>query len=80
MRHLIDFKSGVVKSKQEYKVDVLRKNLSMLFCFLVFTNVSAANCLGLCNNLSDSLIEKINTWRQKGIAIAQTNFGIDKKR
>ncbi len=76
MVHLINWKEGSFKIKQIYSEKVLRTNLSMLFCFLTFLCIPAANCLDRYNSLSDTLINQINIWRKKGLKIIKPTLVI----
>jgi len=71
MVHLINWNEGSFKIKQVYSESVLKTNLSTLFCFLFFLCTSAAKCLDECNLLSDTIVHRINKWRQKGLQIVK---------
>jgi hypothetical protein len=66
MTHLIDWKKDKIKIKQPYSKKVLKKNLSTLFCFLFFLSETAAKCLDKCNSCPNTIIQKVNNWREKG--------------
>ena len=79
MVHLINWSEGSFKTKQTYSEKVLKINLSMLFCFLIFLCNSAANCLNKYNSLSEKLFNQINCWREKGQKIVEPTLVSSKK-
>jgi hypothetical protein len=69
MSHLIDFKSGDRKVIQPYSKRVLRTNMRILFAVLVHLLHEAANCLAYCELLTDSLEDRLNTFKKRGYTI-----------
>jgi hypothetical protein len=76
LMHLIDWTDRTFKPKQKYSETVLRKNLSTLFYFISFLIVSTVNCLDKCGCQSETLVQKINQWRDRGQKISRKNHGI----
>lgn len=67
MLHLIDWKNGKVKLKQQYKEGVLRRNLRDLFLVILLLSSGGATCLGVCGCLPRSISGRFHLWREKGL-------------
>jgi len=65
MSHLINWKTGTLKIKQNFSEKVLKKNLIMLSCFLFFLNNSAYKCLNIFNSVPNDLVIQWGTWIKK---------------
>lgn len=65
MSHLIDWKTGTLKIRQNFSEKVLKKNLIMLCCFLFFLNNSAYKCLNIFNSVPNDLVIQWDPWIKK---------------
>ena len=66
MSHLINWNTGTIKIRQNFSEKVLKTNLTMLCCFLVFLNNSAYKCLSSSSPVSNDLTIQLDTWIKKG--------------
>ena len=66
MLHLIDWREGDWKVIQPYNENVLRENMSHLFLTLVLLSFEAASCLSVCGRLPESMVDRLNLWRDNG--------------
>lgn len=66
MLHLIDWRDGGWKVIQPYNEGVLRVNMCTLFAALVLLSFEAASCLSVCGRLPESMVDRLNGWRNNG--------------
>lgn len=66
MLHFIDWRDGDWKVIQPYSENVLRENLCALFAVLVLLSFEAASCLSVCGRLPESMVDRLNAWRDNG--------------
>jgi len=69
MRHLIDWRDGDWKVIQPYQEAVLRANMSYLCAALVLLSFEAASCLGVCGCLPESMVDRLEVWRDNGYKV-----------
>jgi len=66
MQHLVDLREGDWRLVQPYDENVLRENMLALFATLVVLSFEAASCLGVCESLPESMVDRLSVWRDNG--------------
>jgi len=69
LKHLVDYHTFRLKKAQPFNEAVLRKNLEMVFSFLVFTIFEGQKCLAAAGSIDDDFATYIEKLRDKGLAI-----------
>jgi len=67
VRHLMDFQQLRLRLVQPFRVEVLRKNMHVLFAFLLFAAIEAVNCLAMAQGEVDlDLADRVDALRNRG--------------
>lgn len=69
LKHLINFQDSSLKIVQPYNQIVLRKNLEMVFIFLIITVFEGQKCLASVNKLDDGFAGYANELHKRGLNI-----------
>jgi hypothetical protein len=70
IKHLIDYRAFRLKKVQPFNEIVLRKNLEMVFSFLVFIVFEGQKCLAFAGSFDEALANRIEAMRESGKVIA----------
>ena len=74
MAHLVNWNEGTLRIKQIYSEKVLKKNLLMLFCFMIFLSNSTVKCIDKNDPSSEILFNQVYNWQKNGKKITDINF------
>ncbi len=73
LKHLIEFRGFSLKIVQPYNEVVLRKNLEMVFAFLIITVFEGQKCLAAINQLDDGFASYAKELHIRGLNVVAVN-------
>lgn len=69
LKHLIDFRDFSLRIAQPYNEKTLRKNLEMVFVFLIITVFEGQKCLAFVNQLDEGFASYVSELHLRGLDI-----------